>query len=206
MLTNAVGPDKLGGLERYVRELSAALVRAGAAVTVLSKQVDPSHPTTEIGADGVRLIRHPVPPKSSPWFAARYPMSAVGPVLRAVRARPRAVVHAHFPTLALPLELTRRAFVYSFYAPVHRELLSERQGSYTLPLAAQPLAVAALRRAERRVTARATAIVVLSEYAREELAELCPAAATGAHVWPGGLDLDRFTPGPRRRDEWGAAA
>ena len=38
MVTNAVAPDKLGGLERYVRELAATLVRKGHDVTTLSKR------------------------------------------------------------------------------------------------------------------------------------------------------------------------
>ena len=42
MTTNAIIPDKLGGLERYVRELAAALVRPSVRVTVLTKQTEPA--------------------------------------------------------------------------------------------------------------------------------------------------------------------
>jgi glycosyltransferase involved in cell wall biosynthesis len=40
MLTNVVAPDKLGGLERYVRELSSALARRNVSVTILSKAMN----------------------------------------------------------------------------------------------------------------------------------------------------------------------
>ena len=52
MLTNAVAPDKLGGLERYVRELSAALVSLGLPVTVLTKRISDDDPQEETGSDG----------------------------------------------------------------------------------------------------------------------------------------------------------
>jgi len=74
MVTNAVAPDKLGGLERYVRELAAALVRQGLQVTVLAKRVRPEHPAREMGADGVAVVRHNVPSKRLRTFALRYPV------------------------------------------------------------------------------------------------------------------------------------
>lgn len=57
MVTNAVAPDKLGGLERYVRELAATLVRKGHDVTTLSKRTALDQPSAETGDDGVRLLR-----------------------------------------------------------------------------------------------------------------------------------------------------
>ncbi|HTW20019.1 MAG TPA: glycosyltransferase family 4 protein [Mycobacteriales bacterium] len=195
MVTNAVAPDQLGGLERYVRELSAALVRRGHPVSVVAKRVSIDHPPEEVAADGVRIIRHAVPAKSDPAFAVKYPLAVGTAVDRALPTIGRdAVLHAHFVTSALAPMLRRQPYLYTFHAPVHRELLDERQGSYLLPRPLQPLAVRGLRAAERAVLGRASGLVVLSEFSRREIARLHPAAARRAGLIRGGLDVDRFTP------------
>jgi hypothetical protein len=113
MLTNAVAPDKLGGLERYVRELSAELVHRGVGVEVLAKQVDGS-PTREMGADGVKIRRYRVARRSSVLFAPTYPFRSATAVRRALRERRRGtVLHAHFAVPALPLALARERFHYT---------------------------------------------------------------------------------------------
>src|SRR5205823_3470338 len=85
MVTNAVAPDQLGGLQRYVRELSAALVSDGTDVTILTKRSSPELPPSEIGTDGVRIVRFETPARSHPWYAAGYPLLSLRAVARAVR-------------------------------------------------------------------------------------------------------------------------
>jgi glycosyltransferase involved in cell wall biosynthesis len=201
MLTNTVAPDKTGGLERYVRELSGALVRAGVEVTVVAKRIRGEFPPRQIGADGVRLIRYPVPDKRDPTFALRYPVSVTRAVNRALAtAGPDALLHGHFAVPAFAPALRRMSYMYTCHAPVHRELLSERQGSYFLPRPVQAGAVAGLRLAERAVLRRAGAVIVLSSFVRREVAALDPAVAAMTHLVPGGLDADRFSPAPPGTD------
>jgi len=207
MLTNALAPDKLGGLERYVRELSAALVAAGVAVTVLTKRVHPEDARCETGVDGVRIVRHAVPSKADPTFALQYPVRVAHGVRSGVRqTKPGTVVHGHYAITALPVALSRTPYVYTFHAPVHKEMLSEWSGSYALPAFAQGTAVRSLRAAERRVVRTARRNVVLSEFMRDQLGELLrPSGAPGAVV-PGGIDTDHFCPGAAGRDDWAADA
>ena len=134
MLTDAVAPDKLGGLERYVRELSAALVAKGLGVTVVTKQVKEEDPLDEEGTDGVHIVRQPVPSKDRLTFALQYPTAVgLGTVRHVRRLGPGCVVHGHYAITTLPVGLTRRPYLYTFHAPVHKEMLSERGGSYALP-------------------------------------------------------------------------
>jgi glycosyltransferase involved in cell wall biosynthesis len=205
MLTNALAPDKLGGLERYVRELGAALVREGVDVTVLAKQVDPALPAAEVGDDGVRILRHRMPPRTSRSYALRAAWSASDAARRELR-RGHAVVHAHYPVPALPLAVSDVPYLYTFHAPVHRELLAERLDSYFLPSPVQPTAVAAFRRLERLVVSRAAQVVVLSEFMRSELRALSAEQASKAELVPGGIDRSRFAPGPGLEDPWARAA
>ncbi|MDR6200360.1 glycosyltransferase involved in cell wall biosynthesis [Microbacterium sp. SORGH_AS428] len=194
MLTNVIAPDKLGGLERYVRELSAQLVERDVPVTVVSKTVDDDAPADELGADGVRVLRYRPPRKSDPLFAVKYPRAISSGVRRALQGMPsgsRAVVHGHFAVPMLPL-LRRKRFVYTFHAPVYKEIAAERQGTYALPGPAVKLAEGGLRRLERAIARRAERLVTLSEFIRDEVAQLDAAAAARSTLIPGGVDQRRF--------------
>jgi glycosyltransferase involved in cell wall biosynthesis len=207
MVTNALAPDKLGGLERYVRELAAGLVRQGLAVTVLAKRVHPEHPAREVACDGVSIVRHDVPSKRLRTFALRYPLHVATAVGREVgEPGPGTVVHAHYAMPALPLALRGMPYLYTFHAPVYREALAERQGSYALPRAVQAPAVAGLKAAESFVVRRASRVLALSRYMQDELALLSRRAAASSVLVPGGIDTDRFSPGPARRDDWASGA
>src|SRR4051794_17906629 len=116
MLTNAIAPDKLGGLERIVRELAAELVRCGSAVTVLAKEVNDESPREEIGRDGVVIRRYSLAPRTSRLFAPTYPFHTARAVRASVRRASGATIHAHFPVPALPLALARKPYIYSFHA------------------------------------------------------------------------------------------
>ena len=195
MLTNAIAPDKLGGLERYVRELAAGLVQTGAGVTVVAKQVDRDHPLDELADDGVRIIRYRVPTKADPTFAVRYPWFVANGVRRALQtAGPYDVLHAHFPVPALVPALRRLPYIYTLHAPVFRELLVERQGSYLLPTPVQGVARSLLRFAERLVVARADKIITLSQFMRGEVSDLDDAAGERTEIMAGGIDTERFAP------------
>ncbi|RZS87376.1 glycosyltransferase involved in cell wall biosynthesis [Motilibacter rhizosphaerae] len=206
MLTNAIAPDKLGGLERVVRELSAQLVRAGVDVTVVTKQVDRAHPREEVGEDGVRIVRHPVPSKKNPLFAVQYPLAVAKGVRDELARFPDAVLHAHYAITGLPVSFGSRPYLYTFHAPVYKEMLSERQDSYALPGFVQRPAVASLRAAEARVVRKSQKAVVLSEFMRDELRQLDQSTGDGAAVIAGGIDVDWFSEGPRTRDAWAEQA
>lgn len=198
LVGNSVYPDRLGGLPRYVRELGGALARAGCETVIVAKRANPEAPDHEVAPDGVRIVRHRIPSKRNPLFAAGYPFYSIAGVLGSLRGGrdPETVIHAHFPVTALPLALTRIPYLYTFHAPVWRELLDERQGTYTLPRAVQRPAVAGVRTTERLVVRRAAGTFVLSEFMRGQLGQLNAAVAHGAALVPGGIDLDRFSPQP----------
>lgn len=202
LLTNAITPDKLGGSYRYARELAEGLAEAGVEVVVLTKRLSREAPAMESPRPGLQISRFEVPPKSNRAYAALYPLAVARAVRRALRAYPDAIVHTHYPVPALPVALGRRPFLSTFQAPVHRELLSERQDSYALPaLAAQP-AVGAVRMAEKLIARRASRVIVLSQFSRGLLAQLNRRAGARAVVIPGGIDLELFHPGPRGDDPW----
>jgi glycosyltransferase involved in cell wall biosynthesis len=201
LVGNTIPPDAVGGLPRYVRELAAALARSGCEVVLLAKRVDRDAPRIEVAPDGVKIIRHGVPSKRNPLFAPTYPFYAGRGVLSALRAEsgPLTVIHGHFPATALAVALGGLPYVYTFHAPVWRELLDERQGTYALPRPAQRPAVALVRAAERAVVRRAAGTFVLSEFMRSQLGDLDERVAAAAHLMPGGVDTDQFCPDPAAR-------
>ena len=205
LITNTVG--KTGGLERYASELAGALSHLGADVTLIGKPLESALPGSELRSDGVRVIRISAPSKREATFALRYPYVTALGAHRAVRGLPPdTIVHGHFAVPMLSFALARRRYLYTFHAPVYRELLIERQGSFALPPILQGTAVAGLRTAERLVTSSARAITVLSEFMRHELSVLSPRAGDGAVLLPGGIDTRRFSAGAAERPAWAEGA
>jgi glycosyltransferase involved in cell wall biosynthesis len=194
MLTNAVAPDKLGGLERYVRELAATLVHKGHEVTTLSKRIDPGQPEVETGEDGVRLLRFSTPPKSDPLFVAKYPIAVARAVRRTVLKSDYDVLHGHYPISMLPVLSTRIPYLYTFHAPVHKEVVGERQGAYAAPGPVSDATVRVMRGLERRVLERASLVVTLSDFVASEMRALTRPGSTSWKKIPGGLRTDYFTP------------
>lgn len=196
-LTNVVAPDKLGGLERYVRELSSELARIGHEVVLLGKRILPDSPSTEVATDGVVLRRTPSPSKSRPTFALEYPFVITFGTVRALRREAsradikagRVVLHAHFPVPALAAIALRLPYVYTFHAPVYKEIAGERQGSYRLPRVAERAAIVGMKFAERLVLSRAAAIITLSRFTAHEAIEL-GARPDKITIVPGGLNID----------------
>ena len=203
LLSNGITPDHMGGLQRYVRELAGALQRTGAAeVTVVARRRDEDLPLTEVAADGVRIVRFAGPDKRNPLYAAAYPYAATRAARAAIAARPRHVLHAHFALQAAPLALGRRPYAYTFHAPAHREIASERAGSYALAAPLERGLVGAARVLERRVVRRAARVVTLSDYMRDQVAALDPGAGSQTTVMPGGVDTTRCTPGAGVDHPW----
>lgn len=194
MVTNAVAPDKLGGLERYVRELAAALVRKGHDVTTLSKQTAPDQASAETGEDGVRLLRFATPPKSDPLFVAKYPVSVAQAVRRTVLGADYDILHGHYPVSMLPVTTTKIPYLYTFHAPVHKEVVGERQGAYQAPGPVSGATVKVMKAMERRVLERAEIVVTLSEFVANEMRAITRPGATSWRKIPGGLNTDYFTP------------
>jgi glycosyltransferase involved in cell wall biosynthesis len=202
LLTNAITPDRTGGLERYVAELAGGLARAGARVAVHARQVDKAHPLRAVDADGVEIHRFATPSKGHPLYALGYPPTAARAAHRAAAgAQGAAILHAHFPLQGLPLALADRPFVHTFHAPVFRELLPERRDAYLLPRPLQRGAVAAVRRTERALVRRATRLLTLSAFMAAE-ARALGAPAGRMVLLPGGVDTEAFRPGAPVGDPW----
>lgn len=194
-LTNALAPDKLGGLERYVRELAEQLTQEGFSVAIIAKQVIASSPLREVTPSGIRIYRHPVPSKQKKTFAFRYPFAVGMGVLRDLREIPRgSTLNCHYAFTTLPLLLTRREYIYTFHAPVHKEILMERGSSYLLPEVVQQFAVFGVRIVEKLVLRRAKKIIVLSDTMAQEVKSLSPKSFSKVVQIPGGFDNHFFHP------------
>ena len=203
MLTNVVAPDKLGGLERYVRELADTLAARGATVSVIAKVGRDGVPGVERVDDRLTIVRYRPPSKRNPFFGPLYPVKislAVRAALRASGAGPAAVrrgdvvVHGHFPLPMIPVLLAGLPFVYTMHAPVYKELLGERQQSYALPAPVQRAAVAVLATLEAAIVRRARRLITLSGFVEGEATALARRPVRTVRI-PGGIDVDRFSPG-----------
>ena len=202
LLSNAITPDRQGGLERHCRELGSALSRKGADVVIHARRVNPDDPERSLDADGVEIWRFATPSKEHPAYALGYPAASAKAVRAAVRAASGTrILHSNFPLQGLPLALGRTPYVHTFQAPVHRELLGEHQGSYALPGPTKAAAVHLMRAGESQVVRRARWVVVLSEFMKAQAIAL-GASPQSIIVLPGGIDTGRFSPGPPVAHPW----
>jgi glycosyltransferase involved in cell wall biosynthesis len=193
MLTNAVMPDQLGGLQRYVRQLARALAAHGSPVTIVTKRVSHELPAQEQFPDGVRIRRYDIPERSNPLYAIGYPLAS----LRATGAvaNVAGILHVHYPLQGFTPAVLGAPYVHTFHAPIYRELLPEHQDRYSLPEQLRGALVETARAGEARVAARSRETIVLTEYMRGELDLLSHAAAERAITVPAGLDSGFFAPG-----------
>jgi glycosyltransferase involved in cell wall biosynthesis/SAM-dependent methyltransferase len=202
LLSNAITPDRQGGLERYCRELGTALSHKGADVMIQARRVNLADPEHSVDGDGVEIWRFPTPSRDSPTYALGYPLASARAVRAAIRtARGTRVLHSHYPLQGLPLALERVPYIHTFHAPVYRELIPEHQDAYALPGAGRTAAVNLMRISESRVVRRAHDVVVLSEFMQAEAIAL-GARPESISVLPGGIDTERFSPGPPVHDPW----
>jgi glycosyltransferase involved in cell wall biosynthesis len=195
MVTNAIVPDQLGGLQRYVRELGASLATRDVDVTIVARRLSPDLPPRELGDDGVKIRRFDVVGRDDRLYAARYPLDSVRGVGAAVRAH-RGIVHVHYPAQGVAPALLNASYVHTFHAPAYKEVIPEQRNRYRLPpLARQPM-MSSVKAVEKVVAGRSAATIVLTDYMRRELSALSSAAAARAEIIPGGIDPAVFSPGP----------
>lgn len=196
LFSNAITPDRTGGLERHCRELGGALSAKGANVLIHARKVNEQDPERCVDSDGVEIWRFPTLSKDNPLYALGYAAGAARAVRAAVRAtNGTRVLHSNFPLQGVALAFGRAPYVHTFQAPVHRELLPEHQDRYLLPGPARTVAREVVRGCDSAAVRRASSLVVLSDYMRREAVAL-GARAERITVIPGGIDTDRFSPGP----------
>jgi len=176
----ALGWDRPGGLNRYVQDLHAALLRHGDDPRTLVVGPSSTAPASvvEVTHEDEALLQ-----RLLAYTRAAHRFS-----------RGADVVDAHFALFAfLPVVLRQlhgRRLVVHFHGPWAAESASQDQRT--------SVASRLKQRIEGTVYRRADAVVVLSEAFRDLLSQTYAVAQQAVHVIPPGVDLERFTPG---RDE-----
>lgn len=205
LFTNAIVPDRNGGLERYCRELAGALSAKGTDVVLHARKVNAHDRERCVEADGVEVRRFNTPARESSTYALGYPISAMRAARAAVREASGArLLHSNFPLDGMALALGRTPYVHTFHAPVHRELVPEHQDRYALPRASYGLVTRLARAYESLVVRRASRVVVLSEFMRAQAIAL-GAPAERITLIAGGVDTERFSSGAPVDHPWAAA-
>ena len=205
-LVNALPSDQMGGLQRYVEELSETLAERGHEVTVVTKQSDKALPLVECRPSGMQLVRTKTAARSAKTYAIRYPLGTPVRTAFFLRARDFDVVHAHFGLQGLGCRLSGRPYWYTFHAPAWAEAVEERGTKYMWPSLLDGLGSAAYRFLERAAVAGASQYLVLSSFMQEQLEDLL-GDETRAYLVPGGVDTRFFSPGAPATlcdDQWSA--
>jgi glycosyltransferase involved in cell wall biosynthesis len=186
-------PDVVGGSARVAGDTARLLASRGHAVTVLAPRIAglPEAETTD-DVELRRVIRRSALPQTltDPWetWRARDCVRAVG----------ADVLLAHQSTVAAGLLAARIAapLVLVFHASVTLEQRFLRRHLGPARRAANLAIAPAFVALERLALARASRILVLSEYSRRLVLEARPDAAARVVLVRGGIDGARFRPEP----------
>jgi glycosyltransferase involved in cell wall biosynthesis len=183
----------LGGGERHIRELSAALVAAGMEATVVTRRSE-GHLPVEETLDGVKVRR--VPP-AGPGRLGKYQMVPwAGWALHRLRRRYDVLVVRGSRVLGLPGLLLGRA--HGARVVIQPEVNGELSGEvYTWGTGLERSAVGSAVRLATRVRnlwmRDADAFVAMSRRIHQEMRD-CGIAPERIHLIPHGVDLRRFEP------------
>lgn len=186
------GGRDAGGMNVYVRQLSAELARRGVMVDVFTRRTAPSQPEVAFMKPGVRLVHIAAGP-ARPVEKERLPayLDAFADGMRDFAARDGVrydVLHSHYWLSGWVAEQLRQTWDVGHVAMFHtlgeaknRSHLSEHEP---------------LRRidAERAIAAAADRIVCASRHEKDLLISLYNADPARVAVVPCGVDLDRFRP------------
>ena len=199
-----LGGRETGGMNVYVREVSAELARAGVAVDVFTRRADTASPEVEALSPGVRLIHVPAGPPErieKEEMIALTGAFAAGVEAFAARAAPAVdasydVVHSHYWLSAVAGRELARAWeaphVAMFHTLAEVKLLaraSEREPE-------------ARRQAERELVRDVDRIVAATEHERRLLEQIYDVPRHRVSVIPLGVQRERFRP----RDQAAARA
>jgi glycogen(starch) synthase len=180
-------PAVVGGLGRHVSGLSAALVRAGHEVTVLTRDM-PGAPAEE-QVDGVRVVRLPAGrPLDDPTtdavqaWATAVDHTLTGNALGALGGERYDVIHVHDWLVAHTAVTLAAGLGADLVATIHTTEAGR-------PDRRRPVAVdAAVHAAEVSLVRSARRIVVCSRYMRRQVTELLGLSADQVYVVPDGVD------------------
>ncbi len=169
--------DRPGGLNRYVRDLSEALSRAGRQHRVLVVSEAKGAPTPFYGVDaGDRFL---------PLRVVRFARAARRLASEAELVDAHFALYAAIPVLLPPLR--DLPLIVHFHGPWAEESLVASPGART--------AGRVKRRLERAVYRRADRVIVLSDAFGRLVSEEYGVPAERIDVVPPSVDLDRFRPG-----------
>ena len=190
-----LGGRETGGMNVYVRAVSAALARRGVRVDVFTRRADPAPPEVEPMAPGVRLVHVPAGPAArveKEEMAGYADDFADGVLAFAARegARPD-LVHSHYWLSAV----AGRRLAREWDAP-HAAMFHTLAG-VKLAVGYSEREPAARVEAERALVHAVDRVVVATDHERRMLGELHGVPSGRVAVIPPGLDRERFHPRDR---------
>ena len=190
-----LGGRETGGMNVYVRAVSAALARAGLYVDVFTRRTDPCSPEVETVTDGVRLIHVAAGPaervekEEMDGFADEF---ASGVLAFAASQRARYdVVHSHYWLSAAAGRRLARSWDVPHVAMFHTLADVKLGAGYS------EYEPDARVQAERTLVHDVDRVVVATEHELHLLGELYGVPARRVAVIPPGVDRERFRPRDR---------
>ena len=195
------GAGEAGGMNVYIDELAATLVRRGVDVTVFTRRTDPGLPEVKDTSDGYRVVHVDAgPPRPIPISAQGDRVDVFADrVIRAIAEGNAAgnhtdIVHSHYWLSGWAGLIVKQAtglpLANSFHTLGRVKDATRRPGQPPEPL----LRIAA----ESEVISLSDCVIASTEYESDELIDHYGADPSRVCINPPGIDLELFRPGDRR--------
>jgi len=195
MVTNWFHPDKFGGSERIIYELSKRLVNRGHKVTVITQRLKGL--SGEEIIDGIKIVRYPVNHKTPFSFYLSTFLNAKKQFLKLSSQTDFNIIHFHQIASAFSLlsheGCKKFSKIFSFYAPYYLEF-SDKVGFKGRNSLANKLFSLIFKSIEKYNLKRVDAIIVLSNFTKKQIDEIDSSLNKKTFIIPPGVDLERFYP------------
>jgi glycosyltransferase involved in cell wall biosynthesis len=196
ILADVFFPDTIGGAGRVAYHLSVELGKRGHDVHVITRNPDGKLSAREKLGANLTVHRFPVPRKQSTSLI----LSEIQQSLRLAKALCREITFdlccVHQSLVALgPLlfgPLRKSPMVHFFHSPWHEEYLIKKEKEIGKTALGAKAIASLMKRAERRVTSKASKVFVLSHYMGRRAVEIHGPLEDRIRRIPAGVDLDRF--------------
>ena len=194
------GAGEAGGMNVYIDELAASLVRRGVSVTVFTRRTDPERAEAIETPDGYRVVHVDAgPPRRLPIsdlgnWVGEFADQVIGAIVDGPRGEPDTdIVHSHYWLSGWAGLIVKQAtglpLANSFHTLGRVKDATRRPGHPPEPL----FRIAA----ETEVISLSDCVIASTDYEALELIDHYGADPSRVCVNPPGVDLDLFRPGDR---------
>jgi glycosyltransferase involved in cell wall biosynthesis len=195
-LADVFFPDTIGGAGTVAYHLSLELTRKGHEVHILTRNADGKFPDHEQYNPSLFIHRFLIPQKASMYLILSEVNNSLSSVRKLYNEIEFDIGCVHQSMVAIGPSFSARfkntPFVYYYHSPWHEEYLVKKGEAGGGRKGRDRLIAYLMHWIERRILLKASNVIVLSRYMRDNVLKLYDYPSDKIKIIPGGVSLDHF--------------